>query len=114
MLAQQVQVIGTNGATWQVSGVQLEKGSTATSFDYRPYGTELALCQRYYQTSTVFVSASTDTYYGIWAFKVSMRAAPTIAGGAAGFTTSTTANTEMWGGYQTTRNFQTLTASIEL
>ena len=38
----------TNGATWQVTGVQLEKGSTATSFDYRPYGTELQLCQRYY------------------------------------------------------------------
>jgi hypothetical protein len=44
-----VSVIGTNAATWQVTGVQLEKGSTATSFDYRPYGTELALCQRYYQ-----------------------------------------------------------------
>jgi hypothetical protein len=42
-------VVGTNGATFYVTGVQLEKGSTATSFDYRPYGTELALCQRYYQ-----------------------------------------------------------------
>jgi hypothetical protein len=42
-------VIGTLNATWQISGVQLEKGSTATSFDYRPYGTELQLCQRYYQ-----------------------------------------------------------------
>jgi hypothetical protein len=41
-------VVGTSGATWYVTGVQLEKGSTATSFDYRPYGTELALCQRYY------------------------------------------------------------------
>jgi hypothetical protein len=40
-------VVGTNGATWYVTGVQLEKGSTATSFDYRPYGTELSLCQRY-------------------------------------------------------------------
>jgi len=40
--------IGTTGATFYVTGVQLEKGSTATSFDYRPYGTELALCQRYY------------------------------------------------------------------
>ena len=40
-------VVGTSGATWYVTGVQLEKGSTATSFDYRPYGTELALCQRY-------------------------------------------------------------------
>jgi hypothetical protein len=41
-------VVGTNGATFYVTGVQLEKGSTATSFDYRPYGTELILCQRYY------------------------------------------------------------------
>jgi hypothetical protein len=40
-------LIGTNGATFYITGVQLEKGSTATSFDYRPYGTELALCQRY-------------------------------------------------------------------
>ena len=43
------QVVATNGATFYITGVQLEKGSTATSFDYRPYGTELALCQRYYQ-----------------------------------------------------------------
>jgi hypothetical protein len=40
-------VVGTNGATFYITGVQLEVGSTATSFDYRPYGTELALCERY-------------------------------------------------------------------
>jgi hypothetical protein len=40
-------IMGTSGATFYITGVQLEKGSTATSFDYRPYGTELALCQRY-------------------------------------------------------------------
>jgi hypothetical protein len=39
----------TTGATFYITGVQLEKGSTATSFDYRPYGTELMLCQRYYE-----------------------------------------------------------------
>jgi hypothetical protein len=44
-------VVGTNGATFYITGVQLEKGSTATSFDYRPYGTELQLCQRYYETN---------------------------------------------------------------
>jgi hypothetical protein len=49
-------VVGTNGATLYITGVQLEKGSTATSFDYRPYGTELALCQRYY-SSLVFNEA---------------------------------------------------------
>lgn len=47
----QTSVVGTNGATFYITGVQLEKGSTATSFDYRPYGTELALCQRYYEKS---------------------------------------------------------------
>ena len=42
-------LVETNGATWYITGVQLEKGSQATPFDYRPYGTELALCQRYYE-----------------------------------------------------------------
>jgi hypothetical protein len=42
-------LVSTNGATFYITGVQLEKGSTATSFDYRPYGTELMLCQRYYE-----------------------------------------------------------------
>jgi hypothetical protein len=46
-----VNVVATNGATWYVTGVQLEKGFTATNFDVLPYGTELALCQRYYETS---------------------------------------------------------------
>jgi hypothetical protein len=44
-------VSATNGATFYITGVQLEVGSTATSFDYRPYGTELSLCQRYYEKS---------------------------------------------------------------
>jgi len=43
-----VSVVGTSGATFYVTGVQIELGSTATSFDYRPYGTELQLCQRYF------------------------------------------------------------------
>jgi hypothetical protein len=43
-----VSVVGTNGATFYITGVQLEVGSTATSFDYRPYTTELQLCQRYF------------------------------------------------------------------
>jgi hypothetical protein len=46
-----VSVVGTNGATFYITGVQLEVGSTATNFDVRSYGTELALCQRYCQVS---------------------------------------------------------------
>jgi hypothetical protein len=40
-------VVGTSGATFYITGVQLEKGSTATAFDYRDYGRELMMCQRY-------------------------------------------------------------------
>ena len=44
-----VSVVGTSGATFYITGVQLEKGSTATSFDFRDYGRELIMCQRYCQ-----------------------------------------------------------------
>jgi hypothetical protein len=43
-----VSVVGTNGATFYITGVQFELGSGATTFDFRSYGNELALCQRYY------------------------------------------------------------------
>jgi hypothetical protein len=42
-------VVGTNGATWYVTGVQLEVGSSATGFEYVNYQTSLANCQRYYE-----------------------------------------------------------------
>jgi hypothetical protein len=76
-------VVGTNGATFYITGVQLEKGSTATSFDYRPYGTELQLCYRYYETfghaGSGRVSGSSTTslgYSSLWT--VTKRATPTI------------------------------------
>jgi len=75
-----VSVVGTASATFYITGVQLEKGSTATSFDYRPYGTELALCQRYYEIGGLwFQSGGTPSSQGTSAyFSVSKRTTPTI------------------------------------
>ena len=58
-----VNLINTAGATFYITGVQLEVGSTATSFDYRPYGTELALCQRYCNRLDYANTASVNTGY---------------------------------------------------
>jgi hypothetical protein len=88
-----VNVVGTSGATFYITGVQLEKGSTSTSFDYRPYGTELALCQRYFESSMSVAPADSMSVAstGVYAiassaatplltvqFKVTKRADPTI------------------------------------
>jgi hypothetical protein len=80
-------VVGTSGATFYITGVQLEKGSTATSFDYRPFGTEEALCQRYFQkwngaTSRKWMHngmiLGTNDSYGNYFLRTTMRAEPTL------------------------------------
>ncbi len=88
-------VVGTSGATWYITGVQLEKGSTATSFDVRPFGTELALCQRYANSTfpigtawataagragdIEFLSSGTSSrIYVNYVFPTTMRATPTV------------------------------------
>ena len=71
--------------TWLITGVQLEKVSTATAFDYRPYGTELALCQRYYWKFTsnvdyrlgVVRSSGSTSQSPPMSFPVPMRVVPT-------------------------------------
>jgi hypothetical protein len=90
-----VSVVGTSGATFYVTGVQLEVGTTATNFDFRSIGTELQLCQRYYQKSYPYVSlpgatvgnAAIQTSWGTpgsgicgnaVVFPVSMRTDPTL------------------------------------
>lgn len=73
-------VVGTNGATFYITGVQLERGSAASPFDWRPYGTELALCQRYYIQvprigGSAYNSSSINCQYY---FPVEMRTTPTL------------------------------------
>jgi hypothetical protein len=102
-------VVGTNGATFYITGVQLEKGSTATSFDYRPYTTELQLCQRYYTFGNNYYQGNT---YNFRSFPVTMRAAPTV--------TSSTALSDPltyidgFRGFTSGTQATTFTASIEL
>jgi len=84
--------IGTNGATFYITGVQLEAGSVATPFERRSYGQELALCQRYYEKSyDQSVVPGTSTYAGMFCavsgnasacggltWKITKRTAPTV------------------------------------
>ena len=94
-----VKLIATSGATFYITGVQLEAGSVATPFERRPYGTELQLCQRYFEKSynidvapgtastsySAFSSSGsagglTTAYLDSWLpFKVTKRATPTMA-----------------------------------
>lgn len=73
-----VSVIGTLNATWYITGVDLRVGSyTVVPQDFRAYGTELALCQRYYTKSTAtYTVLSSDNMFVD--FKTTMRATPTI------------------------------------
>jgi len=81
-----VSVVGTNGATFYITGVQLEVGSSATGFEYVNYQTSLANCQRYYeiggQPSNAVQFSGTVTsgfsYYCTIPFIVTKRATPTI------------------------------------
>ena len=73
------------GSTWQITGVQLEAGTVATPFERRPYGTELALCQRYYvgANGNSYFTAGYDTNYttinsGGLSWNYQMRTTPTI------------------------------------
>ena len=60
-----VSVVSTGSATFYITGVQLETGTVATTFEYRPYTTELALCQRYYEKSySISVVPATNTAFG--------------------------------------------------
>lgn len=79
-------LIATNGATFYITGIQLEKGSVATSFDWRSYNVEDFLCKRYYERLLASYSFSlhnpNGSYLvqavGTWHFSVTKRTAPTV------------------------------------
>tara|TARA_E500000318_G_scaffold7770_1_gene7183 strand:- start:99 stop:1193 length:1095 start_codon:yes stop_codon:yes gene_type:complete len=81
-----IQVAGTSGATFYITGVQLEVGSQATPFEHRSFGEELALCQRYYYKTTTGANAvisgsatatGTVDFSGFGNFPVRLRTTPT-------------------------------------
>jgi hypothetical protein len=77
-------ITSTAGATYYITGVQLERGQTATSFDVLPYGTELNLCKRYFQTingiqATSAAGVVNSVLYAAFTYPVEMRATPTFS-----------------------------------
>jgi hypothetical protein len=81
-------VIGTLSATWNITGVQLEEGTAASPFENRLYGTELLLCQRYFQSLRTGLDGaslgagrfySTTAARGVICLPVTMRTAPSVS-----------------------------------
>jgi hypothetical protein len=100
-------VVGTNGATFYITGVQLEKGATATPFENRLYGTELALCQRYFEnvsfSSTGAGRWTAQDWTGYVSYATLKRAMPsvTFSGSVTTFANASMANTtnvSVWAG----------------
>jgi hypothetical protein len=88
MVSGSVRLCSTLGATFYLTGVQLEVGTQATTFDNRSIGTELLLCQRYYEVITgnaetytlqLYATNNFSNFRGHWFPKVTKRAAPTFA-----------------------------------
>jgi hypothetical protein len=76
-----VKLCATSGATFYITGVQLEAGSVASPFERRDYGRELMMCQRYYEQTGYGIgrSSSTSKMDLVWSWKVEKRATPSVS-----------------------------------
>jgi hypothetical protein len=121
----QTSLVGTNGATFYITGVQLEQNTTATPFERRLYNQELANCQRYFAKTfpqSVAVAQNSGDFNSLytiaqvnnlsfsvtWKFPVTMRANPTVT------TYSPNAANANWSPNATTPTAAVATASQEL
>mgnify|MGYP003667407835 FL=1 len=79
----QVNAVNSASNNIYITGVQLEIGATATDFEHRTFGDELALCQRYYQQQFTFngYASNTTTIQASAPCIISMRATPTLSAG---------------------------------
>jgi hypothetical protein len=81
-----VSVVGTNGATFYITGVQFEVGSQATSFDFRSIGQELHLCYRYYEVQNINAYGTCDPANTIFnGTFITKRTTPTVTFTTNGF-----------------------------
>jgi hypothetical protein len=76
--ANQVNLLDTVGNIFAITGVQLEQASQPSPFEHRPFGVELMLCQRYYETQTVLIRSTANSVFGNWA--VPKRGVPSSLG----------------------------------
>jgi hypothetical protein len=94
-----VNLADTVGNTWQITGIQLEVGNSASPFEHRSYGEELALCQRYYHVGKGYEGLESDELSGTIHFPTTMRVAPTttttVTETNGGFTALTGLNTSV-------------------
>jgi hypothetical protein len=103
-----VSVVGTSGATFYITGVQLEAGSVATPFERIDYGRQLIQCQRYFETYSLFNTSliGNSTFSAaagaVLSWCVTKRAAPTVTLPSAGQSTGTVSFLTSGGGYPAT------------
>ena len=107
-----VSVVGTSGATLYITGVQLEKGTAATSFDVIDYGRQLIQCQRYCIVCLVLVETGSVAQGSF--LPVAMRTTPTATGGGAGFALGGATSSYYLLPYQNARGTPTLIITAEL